>query len=78
MAYRLLQFSLRAALIKGGAAEVVPMKSVYRVTTAIHQKPKRQKKAEKPSSLAAIARRYMEVRRLREQISAAEARLGAR
>ena len=73
MAHRLLLI-----LIKGGAAEVVPMKARYRLTVAVRQKPKRSKKSAKAPSLAIIARRYMEVRRLREQLSEAESRTGAR
>jgi hypothetical protein len=53
------------------------MKSGYHFLVAPSQKPKRKKKPVELPSLAAIARRRMEVQRLREQISQAELGLGA-
>lgn len=54
------------------------MKSSYRFTISGRQKSKIKKKATKALSGASIARRYMELRRLRQQVSEAQSRLSAR
>jgi hypothetical protein len=54
------------------------MKSNYRVTITGRERPKKQKKTSKHVALASIARRYMELRRLRERISEAESWRNAR
>ena len=50
------------------------MKTMYRVVVTTRNKSKKKNKAAKGHSQASIAQRYMEVRRLRERISEAEAR----
>jgi hypothetical protein len=49
------------------------MNTGYRHSTTTREKSKKQKKAAKPISSARIAQQYMELRRLRERISEAEA-----
>jgi len=47
------------------------MKTAHRITK--NEKPKIQKKADKDLPAANIAQRYLELRRLRQQLSEAEA-----
>jgi outer membrane protein TolC len=54
------------------------MRTNYRVAVTSREKSKKQKKAAKSQSLASIAQRYIELRRLRDRISEAESRLYAR
>lgn len=54
------------------------MKSNYRITITGRERPKKQKKTTKNLASASIARRYMELRHLRERIAEAEAGRNAR
>jgi hypothetical protein len=49
------------------------MKRGYQFTTIKVEKPKNQKKTPKSLSAANIAQRYLELRKLRQQLSEAEA-----
>ncbi|WKA30645.1 hypothetical protein [Bradyrhizobium roseum] len=67
-------------MIFSGSRKGLPMKARSRITTDILPKPKKAKKAKKPkkvlkkAAVASIAEQYLELRRLRERLSEAEAR----
>jgi hypothetical protein len=54
------------------------MKTTNQSNVVGHQKSKKQKRVTKTRSSANIAKRYLELCRLRERISEAESRLSAR
>jgi hypothetical protein len=54
------------------------MKRSYRFTTSDREKSKKQKKSTKAVSSAVIARRYLELQRLRQEVSDAQLRLSTR
>ena len=67
-----------ACLDLDGAAGVAPMKSSFKSSGTERQKTRKQKKPSKGETLASIAQRYLELRRLRERVSEAESRAHVR